>query len=479
MEKSYALRKSNKNFVIATSFFLMLSIPLIVYELLNQKTTFDTREDAFEEIEVSEENPCVISLPNVNPYTLEVGKSIRVLVDAEVEDGGGITSLSIADTTGESIFSQTYGDSPNVISSSFIYTPSKTGIISLLGAIKKADGTSLGCKISSPYDVQGLQAISNNSAPEFTTDPNDSTPSRNLSTGTEYSYTVKAKDIDKDRINYFVYFTPGENWLKQTVIKDGSDGNLEIIFKGQPDKAASYLVSVLAHDGYSNHLSTQTWVLNVSPNANDTPDVKITAPAEGTRLTVGDMLSVSWTASDLNMIVKYELYITKYPFDESKWIPINTDIQFSRATYEYNTSKLEPGTYNLIVRAIDNQDPAGVGMALSQEVIIADKDGNVPETPVLTPEKEGNKNQEKGKEDDKEKEKIDTDDSIYLKIPQVINMTPSETDSFADKKVMIKGTIIPSINASIDDDTIMFKLDDEDITKKISINKIGNGEYTL
>ena len=44
---------------------------------------------------------------------------------------------------------------------------------------------------------------------------------------------------------------------------------------------------------------------------------------------------------------------------------------------------------------------------------------------------------------------------------------------------MIKGTIIPSINASIDDDTIMFKLDDEDITKKISINKIGNGEYTL
>ena len=53
------------------TFLLLLSIPIFVFGLLEDRN-FDIRNRAFEEIEVSEKNPCVITFPNVNPYSLEV-----------------------------------------------------------------------------------------------------------------------------------------------------------------------------------------------------------------------------------------------------------------------------------------------------------------------------------------------------------------------------------------------------------------------
>jgi len=72
MPKGNAPRKSEQRTIINISFFVLLSIPLVVFGLLQD--SFDTRNKAFDELELSDENPCVISLPHVNPYTLEVGK---------------------------------------------------------------------------------------------------------------------------------------------------------------------------------------------------------------------------------------------------------------------------------------------------------------------------------------------------------------------------------------------------------------------
>ena len=68
MQRIKAPRKSAQVSVIYLTFFLLFSIPIVVFGILNG--SFDIRNRAFEDLDVSEENPCIISLPNVNPYTL-------------------------------------------------------------------------------------------------------------------------------------------------------------------------------------------------------------------------------------------------------------------------------------------------------------------------------------------------------------------------------------------------------------------------
>jgi len=442
-----APRKSKKLLTIYLTFFLLLSIPLVTWGVVTG--SFDLRNLAFDDLVVSDENPCIISLPNVNPYTLEVGKSITVQVDAELKDSG-IAELRIVDSKGNSIYSKTYDDAPITLATSFKFTPMTSGMVDMLGMIKKVGGGSVACKISSAYDVLGLKALTNNSAPEFTSVPAGSKPSQDITTGTTYEYTLEATDVDGDRINYSYSFTKGNAWLKPTVIEDGSNGNLTIKFQGSTDVAGSYLANVFIHDGYSKHLDAQAWVISVSPKQNDVPIVRIITPYTATSVNQGSPISVSWEASDLNLITKYSIYLAKNPADEASWIPVNANISAQTNSYLVNTSNIPGGDYKIIVRATDNQTPALSGTAISSLITIVGSSNPAGE-----------------------------DDVPVIADPQVINMTPTTSDTIFNKQVTIKATLIAGTDATIKDDTVVIKFDDKDITDKVSINKISGTEHTI
>lgn len=447
MRRRNAPRKSKSLFIIYLTFFLLFSIPLIVWGTVSG--SFDIRNKAFDDVTVSDTNPCVISLPNVNPYTLEVGKSITVQVDATLKDAA-IASLSITDSTGNSIYQQSFSNSPLTIATSFKFTPTKSGMVDMLGLVNKVGGGSVACTISSSYDVLGLKASTTNQKPTFTSLVSASKPSQNIKTDVTYEYTLTANDPDGDRINYSYSFTPNADWLKPTIIEDGSNGKLTIKFSGSTNKAASYLANVFIHDGYSDHLSSQTWVISVSPATNDIPIVKIITPTDSSQVAQGTSFKTSWAGSDLNQIVKYELYMSKNPTDQSSWITVNNNIAYNVNSYLVDTSKLSAGTYKLIVKATDNQSPALSGIGVSPEIVVTGSSTSTKE-----------------------------DDVVVIEDPQVTNMTPTSTDTISNKQVTIKATLIAGTNAKIDDKTIVMKLDNKDITSSVSINKISDTEHSV
>ncbi len=442
-----APRKTKSLFVIYSTFFLLLSIPLVTWGVING--SFDIRNMAFDSITVSDENPCVISLPNVNPYTLEVGKEITIQVDATLKDAG-IASLKITDSTGNTIHTEEFTKSPTSLATSFKFTPMKSGTVDMLGLISKVGGGSVACKISSEYDILGLKAMTSNLIPEFTSVPAGSKPSQDIKTGIVYEYTLTALDIDGDHINYSYSFTPGATWLKPTIIEDGSNGKLTIKFQGSTDTPASYLANVFIHDGYSKHLASQTWVVSVSPATNDIPNVKVLSPVSSTRVDRGQSLKISWEATDLNEITKYELYVSQNPTDQTDWVMINNNISSKTTSYIIDTTNLEPGNYKAILRASDNQSPSLTGIGLSPEIVVS----GTSTKPV-------------------------EDDVVVIADPQVINMSPNSTDTVQNKQVTTKATIIAGTNATIDEESILVKLDDKDVSSDVSINQISDHEHTI
>lgn len=446
MRKKTAQQKF-KNIPLIFSFFLILTIPLVVWGLQNEN--FDIRNRAFEDIDLSEENPCIISLPNVNPYTLEVGQNVMIQVDAKIKDTG-MSSLLISDSAGSTIYQESFENAPLEIATSFKFTPTKSGSVDLLGLIQKNGGGSIGCKISSPYDILGLKAQPNNQSPEFTSAPSTSKPSQDIKTNDTYEYTLVASDTDKDRINYSFSFTPKADWLKPVIIEDGSKGKLTIKFQGSTSKPASYLANVFIHDGYSKHLKSQSWIISVSPKENDIPIVKIIDPSESIKVKQGDKFNAQWSANDLNHITKYQIFMGTNPTDEKSWTSMNDNISYKANAYSVNTTGLKAGTYKLIIKAIDNQNPPLTGFGVSPEIV------------VTSDPKIGGR-----------------DDEIILDEPQITNMIPTGSDEVSNKRPTIKATIISGKDGKIDEKTIIVKVDDKDVSSKIKINKISDQEFTV
>jgi hypothetical protein len=448
MRVGSAPKKRAQMSMIYLTFFLLLSIPIIIFGIAQDD--FDTRKRAFQDLELSEEYPCLISFPNVNPYSLEINRNITVQVDAAMKDVG-ISGLEVENTAGVIIHEEVFEGAPIEIGTSFTYSPERSGKANLTGTLYTIGGTSVTCEMTSPYGIQGLEIVSSNKAPNFTTRPSQSIPSQNITTGDTYEYTLEATDTDGDRINYSYSFTPRADWLRETIIEDGSGGNLTIKFSGKADKPASYLANIFIHDGYSRNLKSQSWIINVSPSENDIPVVTIIDPAETLRIDEGTTFKTSWEATDLNHITGYKLFITDNPANESEWIAIDGDIPYDKTSYNVNTSDLESGTYKLITQATDNQDPPGTGKGVSPEIVISSTDGF-------------------------ERER---DDEVIISQPQVINMVPMSTDEITNKRVTVKATIVAGENAEIDESTIVFKLNNLDFTNEIRINKISEREFTL
>jgi uncharacterized protein YaiI (UPF0178 family) len=448
MRLKSAHKKHAQRSVIYLTFLLLLSIPIILFGLAQDD--FDTRRDAFDDLELSEENPCLISFPNVNPYSLEVDKTVTVQVDAELQNQG-IEQLQIFNSLGEEIYKEEFEEAPVEIATSFPFTPTSSGKATLTGILTKIQGGSVACQITSPYGIKGLEVLPNNSAPEFTSRPSESIPSQNIETGDMYEYTLTAIDGEGDRINYAYSFTPRADWLNLNVIEDGSGGKLTIKFSGKSDKPASYLANIFIHDGYSKNLRSQSWVINVSPSENDIPIVTIIDPASSLRIDKGTSFNTKWEVTDRNHVVGYELFVTNNPANEDAWIALDRDIPYDTTSYSVNTSNLDAGTYKVIVKATDNQDPPGNGKGISPEIVVS-----------TTTETE-----------------TGADDGVIISQPQVTNMSPTSDEEIANRRVSIRATIVASTGAQVDEDSIHFSVDGKDISDKMRINRISEQEYTL
>ncbi|KUK77405.1 MAG: transmembrane(s)protein [candidate division WS6 bacterium 34_10] len=447
MKNSYAPKSAKKNFLIM-SLFLVLCLPLIVWQVVNED--FDWRDLAFQEVEVSEENPCVISFPNVNPYTLEVGSTVRMQIEG-ISQASGITSVAILNRSGETVFSKEYDNSQEEIVESFEFTPTQERVYDLSGSISEGEYDTA-CVISSPYDVKGIRAVANNSAPEFTSSPLDSKPSQDIDTGVGYEYILTATDPENDFINYTFSFTPNNQWLKYNVIENGNNGKLKIQFKGSTSEPASYLANVFIHDGYSKHLRSQSWIVSVNPAENDVPKVTIISPWEAISIEQGKPLTIKWGATDRNAITNYELYMAQSLQDEDSWKTIDDDIPYNVEEYTFNTSELSAGLYKAVIKAPDNQDPPLVGRGISPQIEII------------------------GEEVEEEEEK--PDDQVEIPEPQIINVSPTEED-IKNRLITIRASLLASENAEINVDSIKIKLDGEDITPQAKFNKISESEFTL
>jgi hypothetical protein len=439
--------KRGKN--IFLTFLLLLSIPIFVLGVL-QNESFDVREDAFDDVEVSPLNPCVITFPNVNPYSLEVGKTFRIQVDA-MSTSLGIQSISVTDSNNNALFTKTYTDIPRQASESFSFTPEVAKAYEIKGAMADINKKTYQCIISSTYDVDGVRAVINNSKPIFGSLPKESKPSQNINTGDTYEYTLTAQDLDQDTINYSFSFTPNNQWLKPTVIEDGGDGKLTIKFRGSTNEAASYLANVFIHDGYSTHLSSQSWVINVNPKENDIPVVKIVEPTDSILIDDETSFTVSWDAADDNQIIRYEVYMSSNPANQNSWIAVNKNIQYNETTQSIDTREYKDGTYKIIVRAVDNQKPEAIGLDVSKEIVIS-------------------RGQTEGKE---------PDDKVSLDVPQIINFSPTATDEIKNSKPTIKASLVATSDSKVDEESISIKTNNKDITEEIKINKISDSEYTV
>ncbi len=448
MSQKFAQIKGKQRSIILT-FLLLFTIPVFVFSIIENRS-FDPRNKAFEEIELSSSNPCIITFPNVNPYTLEINNTVRIQVDG-LSENSTIKEILITDGLGSPLFTKIYEtEIVNRVTESFLYTPKAEGAYKLTGTLTDTVGKSFVCVVSSPYDIQGVKAIASNTRPEFTTTPKASKPSQNIKAGETYEYTLEAKDIDKDTINYSYSFTKGETWLKPTIIKDGGNGELTIKFRGSTKKPGSYLANVFIHDGYSRHLSSQSWVISVNTEGNDNPVVTIIDPVSDIVIKEEKSITLSWEANDDNPILKYQVYISSNPANELAWEPLNENIPPSQTSYVVDLSELKNGAYRLIVRAIDNQDPAGVGMDISKEILISrEEDDDFP------------------------------DDSVVLPEPQIINMSPTSTDTVSNTTPTIRASLIATEDATIVDGSILFEIDNRDITSEIQINKISDSEHTV
>lgn len=449
MNRTHAPIKRKQKSILLT-FLLILTLPIFIFTLLENRS-FDFRNKAFEEIELSNLNPCIITFPNVNPYTIQVNSTVRIQVDG-ISENSTIKELTITDGSSNILFTKSYEDKiVNRVSESFPYTPLVARAYNLSGNMKDIAGNTFSCVISSPYDIKGVKAISLNSKPEFLTSPRDSIPSQSIQVGDTYEYTLEAKDVDQDTINYIYSFTKGEEWLESTIIDDGADGMLTIKFRGSTKKAGSYLANVFIHDGYSKHLSSQSWVISVSNKENDNPTVTIIDPSYSIVINEQSTVPLKWEVEDKNQIIRYEIYISQNPVNETTWEPIDTNVPGTQTNYTVDLNNKEDGAYRLIVKAIDDQEPAGVGVDISEEILIS-RNTEGPEKP---------------------------DDNVELPEPQIINMSPTSKDEVKNNIPTIKASLIASEGAVVQDSSIIFKLDDRDVTDEIKINEVEENQHTV
>ncbi|MBN2100933.1 hypothetical protein JW710_03505 [Candidatus Dojkabacteria bacterium] len=316
-----------------------------------------------------------------------------------------------------------------------------TGTYSISASMTDASGQTSNCETENTSSLN-IVIPGDNGSPEFQTDPyDDSTPGADLEIGEQYSYTVEAEDPEDDAIDYFVINETG--WLNFN-LNENENGNFSGTFSGTPSQAGSYTVVVSLNDGFHDHYSTQIWVINVDSDTNDTPIVDVTSPTPGTAIQQGQNLQIEWQATDSNLITSFDIFLSTDPANEDTWVPIATGLGYNYNSYIWDTGSTTPGRYYIIVRATDNQSPPAVGQGIS-----AAFDITTGETVIPTQD--------------------DDDSTIPDSYPQIKNIRPADKSKTEETKPLISADLFASKNETIEKDSIMIKLDDENITDSTDI----------
>ncbi len=291
-----------------------------------------------------------------------------------------------------------------------------------------------------------------NGSPYFTTDPyTQSTPSTNITVGDNYSYTFEATDDESDIIDYFIINETG--WLNFT-LNENTPGHISGTLSGIPTASGSYTAVVALNDGQHNHYTTQIWVINVNSAENDTPVVTVTSPTQGQTYTQGQNMTIAWSASDMNQIVQYDVYLSANPSNESTWLPISTGLGYNYGSYVWPVNVATPGTYFIVVTATDNQNPAARGIGISGAFVV--NQGQVSPTPEPEP-----------------------GTTIPEDYPQITDIKPINKSTITETKPIISATLKASTNSKIDGTTVKITLDDKDITSSADIRGNDSAEGSI
>lgn len=458
--RRFSARRKKLKLTLGISIFIVLSIPLAIYGLLNIDN-FDTSSEASNKID-----RCSIRYIHVNPKSVVAGSTLRLEISANAPQGEVVQTLEVFNAAEEKILSQDYSDfSVSNVVETFTYTHGTDASEDKLNASLQTDQAAYPCVLADA-DSNTIQVVQQNLPPEFTSDPAaDSEPGQAISLDDAYSYSVEAKDPEDDPITYAYSFTPGAAWLVDTEVSDGTDGKLQLDLEGTPDRPGSFFASVFIHDGYKNSLRSQTWVISVAQGENDSP-VVTARYAGGPRFTQGQNIQLEWEVEDLNQIVRYIIYTATDPANRETWQRV-TELGPDFTSYALPTSNLAPGSYRVIIEAVDNQSPAAVGIGVT-EIFGIDQnptddgfnpgDDDTPEQP-----------------DDNE----DTDDGVEIPEPQITGLRPENGSSLSNVRPTISATLMASENSSIDDDTIEIRLDDKDRTADLNISRLDDSEYTV
>jgi hypothetical protein len=469
--KKKGLKSKQFKMSLYASIVILATFPLALNSILTQDS-FDTSSEAsFEEPVIT----CTISFPYVSPLSVPENGTVHLRLDA-VENGGDtaadyedIVKIDVNSTLGGTLFTQEYDNNAENItnlSESFLYTPDEQGIDVISGIVTTSllngEFNTTECLVLSPLAGNRITVLQANTAPVFTTTPESATPSNTLKTGDKYTYILKATDAENDPILYNASFTPGASWLNISVIKNGSAGELELRVQGIAGSPAGYLGNVFIHDGYTAHLSSQSWVMSVEQGENDSPKITITSPKEAITVKQGEKVEIEWTATDLNQIVSYDVFYATNAGDETTWVKLDTFTNKFDG-YMWPTDTVNPGAYKVIVQATDNQEPAAVGTAISQSIsITGTSDVTTPVDPT------------KPELPEKPEEPID---GPVIDTPQIIEISPNDGATLINPKPTISATLTTGTGASIIKDSIKFELDDTDYTTDLDIAMIAKNEY--
>ncbi len=436
----------NKKFraTLLFSLLMVLSIPIVMYSLLKTEST-DVTTDAEEYVK----NVCTLSFPFINPNSVQSGAVVSLDIVAYAPKDEVIKKIKIYTSEG-TLFEEDYEDVSPFIAERTVFTSSTTGKLTLTGQLT-TDVSTYSCVLSDSED-NTLSILTKNVAPVFVTDQTVAEPGNALKVGNSYRYELIATDLDGDDIQYSYSFTKGEDWLKMSVVEDGRNGTLKLLFEGVTDFPESYLANVFVHDGYNKHLRSQSWVISVDQAENDTPVVTIVEPSTEITVTKGEVIRLKWTATDLNQIVKYKLYYSTNPGKEERWVAINENVSYKLNTYDFDTSDVPSGQYKIIIQAEDNQNPSLTGSAISEFITINSKGG----------------------EDDGK-----PDDGVVIQEPQIVNINPADKSTINNQMQSITATLIAGTNANIIKESIVFKVDGIDQTKNIEESEISDSEFTV
>ena len=453
-------RRKKIKLSLVLSFLLALTIPLALFTY--GENNFDIRNYAVEQ------NSCEIVFPYVNPYTLQLGSTFTVNIEIRSTEPIETYSINVGGQTVEKNLTQ-IPSHPTALTDTVIYTAKEEGTHQVFGeAYTKTKR--IPCKLSidlssSKSDNSLIRVIKRNSPPQFITQPYaDKSATVAMFPGMEYNFVLKATDPDQDKIHYEFTFSPGDQWLHENVVKDGSGGDLEVQYTGSTVVPGSYLANVFIHDGYKSHLRSLSWVISVEPggksNTQQTPGKsdlpagtgdEHTAPVipqdvltalssvSGQELNENSTITLEWEVNDQTGVTGYRILVSPTPQEPMSWQIVQEELEPSQTSYALAFTQIPEDMVGKEVFVAVEAIPAG--NEIGDRIIF----GPIKVQPPATPEEQGSTG--------------DTDDNPVLDIPQITDVAPHDGDILENPRPTIKATLLAGKQATIVGDSIVFTLD--------------------